>query len=901
VGFEVTRPLFLGAGVLALVIIVAIWRLFPPPLPVRRARISLGLRTLIVVLLTAALAGFQVQTTPSAQSLLVVADLSASVQSALDSEAAAVRRILQQRQGDNRAGVLSFGRDPQLEVNISKDPQFGEFQSQPNPHYTDIAAALQLGGSILPDDSRRHIVLISDGRANLGDAVGEARLLRAEGVRVDTVALPVPLGAEAYVDRLDAPRTLTQGQQADAQALIVSNTATPVTVRWYLDRTLVNTMQLDLPVGETTVKQTVKPAEPGFHAVRVVIDAVRDTYAENNLGEALIQVVGPPRVLLVENTLGEAASLEAALHSTGIGTAAVTPNQLPRSAADLAAYQAVVLVNIPAASLGADGMALLQASVRDLGTGLVVIGGTESYGPGGYAGTPLETALPVQIQLPLDMQKPPVAVVLVLESTESGQGDQILRGAAESVVDQLTPRDSVGVTDGGMGMVIPLAPLTDKAAVKRKIEALNLGDPMSYAPDLGAADQALTKTKAAIKHVILFGDGDTFDRTYQSAITAMHGRGITVSTVAIAANATDASLMQSMAGWGHGRFYQSNSLQDVPQIFLKETREALKPWIVEGRIAPQLASLADVIPGVPLDSFPTISGYVATTSRAAADIVLKSPQGDPLLATWQYGLGRVLAWTSDAQGRWTAGLLQWPSANRFFGDIVHASLPQPGDPALQIETRVQGDHTHLLVTAPTTSGATVTVNAVTPDLAGASLTLSPTGPGRFEGDLPTDQVGSYLLHVSESAGGVVRHTTTSGLVVPYSPEYRDLGTNVATLKAIAQAGGGVLLSDVSQAFRLPVPSVHAARPISELLLVLAILLFPVDVALRRLIFRLEDMPAWRRALQRAPAPAVPAEATVTRLRERVEGVRAARAAQPRTPKKPPEDPTGELLSRRRRR
>ena len=900
-GFEVTRPLFLGAGVLALLIIVAVWRFFPPPLPPRRARISLGLRTLIVLLLTASLAGFQIQTTPPAQSLLVVADLSASVQSALDSEAVAVRRILQQRTGDNRAGVLSFGRDPQVEVNISKDPQFGEFQSQPNPHYTDLAAALQLGGSILPDDSRRHIVVISDGRQNLGDAVGEARLLRAEGVRVDTVALPVPLGAEVYVDRLDAPRTLTQGQQADAQALIVSNTATRATVRWYLDRTLISAVPLDLPIGETIVKQTVKPTEPGFHALRIVVDAVRDTYAENNLGETLIQVVGPPRVLLVENAVGDSASLEAALHSTGIGTAAITPDRLPRSAADLAAYQAAVLVNIPASSLGTDGMALLQASVRDLGTGLVVIGGADSYGPGGYAGTTLETTLPVQIQLPQDMQKPPVAVVLVLESTESGQGDQILRGAAEAVVDQLTPRDLVGVTNGNMGnVVVPLGPLTDKAAIKRQIENMSLGDPFSYAPDLQAAEQALTKASAAIKHVILFGDGDTQKDT-ESVITAMHGKGITVSTVAIAANASDASVMQAMAGWGHGRFYQSNSLQDVPQIFLKETREALKPWIVEGRIAPQLASLADVIPGVPLDSFPPLTGYVATTPRAAADIVLKSPQGDPLLATWLYGLGRVMAWTSDAQGRWTAGLLQWPSANRFFGDIVHASLPQPGDPALQIETRVQGDHTHLLVTAPATSGATVTVNAVTPDLADASLTLSPTGPGRFEGDLPTDQVGSYLLRVSESAGGVVRHTTTTGLVVPYSPEYRDLGTDVATLKAIAQAGGGTLLTDISQAFRVPVPSVQAARPISEILLVLAILLFPVDVALRRLIFRLEDMPAWRTALQRAPAAAVPAEATVTRLRERVEGVRAARAAQPRAPKKPPDDPTGDLLARRRRR
>ena len=900
-GFEITRPLFLGAGVVALAVIVAAWRVFPPPLSRGRARLSLGVRTLIVILLTASLAGFQVQTSPSNQSLLVAADLSASVQSARDSEATTVRRILQQRQGEDRAGVLGFGRDPQVEVSISNAPQFGEFQSQPNPQFTDLAAALQLGGSLLPEDSRRHIVVVSDGRSNLGDAVAEARLLRAEGIRVDTVPLSVPLGAEVYVDRLDAPRALTQGQQATAQAVIVSNTATPATIRWYLDRTLITTSQAALPVGETTVTQLVTPNQPGFHSVRIVVDPVRDTYAENNLGEALIQVVGPPRVLLVQNTLGEAASLESALHSTGIGTSTITPDQLPRSASDLAAYQAVVLVNIPAASLGTDAMTLLQASVRDLGMGLVVIGGADSYGPGGYAGTALETTLPVQIQLPQDMQKPPVAVMLVLESTESGTGDQVLRGAAEAVVDQLTPRDMVGVTNGSMGtVVVPLAPLTDKAAVKRKIEGIGLGDPPSYTPDLNAADQALTHASASLKHIILLGDGDASDN-YQPVITAIHAHGITVSTVAIASIMSDAGLMQEMAGWGHGRFYQSNSIADIPQIFLKESREALKPWIVEGRIAPQLASLADVIPGVPLDSFPPLSGYVATTPRAAADVVLKSPQGDPLLATWQYGLGRVMAWTSDAQGRWTAGLLQWPSANRFFGDIVHSSLPQPGDPALQVETRVQGDHTHLLVTAPATSGATVTVSAVTPDLADASLTLSPTGAGRFEGDLPTDQVGSYLLHVNESAGGVVRHTTTAGLVVPYSPEYRDLGTDLPSLKAIAQAGGGVVLSDVSQAFRLPVPSVKAALPISELLLVLAILLFPLDVALRRLVFRLEDVPAWRAAMQRAPAPAMPAEATVTRLRERVEGVRAARAAQPRAPKKPPDDPTGDLLARRRRR
>jgi len=261
-----------------------------------------------------------------------------------------------------------------------------------------------------------------------------------------------------------------------------------------------------------------------------------------------------------------------------------------------------------------------------------------------------------------------------------------------------------------------------------------------------------------------------------------------------------------------------------------------------------------------------------------------------------------MAWTSDAQGRWTAGLLRWPDANRFFGDIVHYTLPQAGDPALQMETQVQGDHTHLLVTAPTYSGAEVAVSSVTPDLSDQQLTLASTGPGRFEGDLPADQVGSYLVHVSESAGGVVRHSNTFGVVVPYSPEYRDLGTDLNRLHAIALAGGGSLLTDVAQVYSLPVPATQAAVAIEEWLLVIALLLFPVDVALRRLILRVEDVPAWKQAFQRKPARAIAAEAALTRLKERVAGVREERAAKsaPPEPKPPPDKTIEELRARRRR-
>jgi len=144
VGFELTRPLLLGAGVIALAVVFFTWSRLAPPLAPARARLSLGLRVLIVLLLTGALAGFAFQTSPPEQSVMVLADLSASTQNAVDRETATVHQILAQRQGKDRAGVVSFGRDPQVEVNVGTDPQFAEFESRPNANYTDLASALQL-------------------------------------------------------------------------------------------------------------------------------------------------------------------------------------------------------------------------------------------------------------------------------------------------------------------------------------------------------------------------------------------------------------------------------------------------------------------------------------------------------------------------------------------------------------------------------------------------------------------------------------------------------------------------------------------------------------------------------------------------------------------------------------
>src|SRR5919201_1568976 len=194
VGFDMTRPAALAADALAILLIIAIWRWSPPPLSRPRARFSLGLRITLLLLLTFARAGLPLEAVPSNQALMVSADLSASTQGALDSEAEAARAILRARHADDPAGVLGFALQPQVEVPIGADSQFAEFQSRPNRDYTDIAAALRLSGSLLPLTARRHVVLVSDGRGNLGDAVAEARLLRAQGIRVDTLPVAVPAG-----------------------------------------------------------------------------------------------------------------------------------------------------------------------------------------------------------------------------------------------------------------------------------------------------------------------------------------------------------------------------------------------------------------------------------------------------------------------------------------------------------------------------------------------------------------------------------------------------------------------------------------------------------------------------------------------------------------------------------
>jgi uncharacterized membrane protein len=488
-------------------------------------------------------------------------------------------------------------------------------------------------------------------------------------------------------------------------------------------------------------------------------------------------------------------------------------------------------------------MQVLQAFVRDLGRGLVVSGGDNSYGVGGYTGTPLEETLPVSMQIPQHKDTPSIAVVLIVESLENDAGINISKVAAKGVISLLTPRDQVGISDAYGSLIVPMQHVTNRAAIDHTIDTMNPDDPPSYMPDLVNAEQVLLHTNAKIKHVILLGDGDAYDN-YFAQVTKMANEHITVSTVETNASTfADFNTMQQIATWGKGRFYRADNPSTIPQILLKETQQAARRAIVEESFVPAIVGAHPILTG--LGAVPILTGYVATTPKPAAQLVLISGQDDPVLAVWQYGLGRVAAWTSDALGEWTANWLRWGNAARWWANLVTWTLPSANS-ELNVNTQVVGGTGQMTVDLPpgSTAGAggeqQVSVTIINPDLSKSTVTLQPTAPQRWQGSFPAEQVGAYLLQVTwqaknGSANGS-RLTSTTGLVVPYSPEYLDTGTNRGFLAQLAAADGGSLLgaTDYTAAFAGNLQPVSAAIPIVFWLLALAALLLPLDVALRRL-------------------------------------------------------------------
>ncbi len=817
------------------------WRDGPFNLGSRRRVVALATRLVIVTVIVLGLCGLSLSLPQRKEAVVFVADRSASNAGNRSSMEATVNAAAAQRPRDGVVGVVSVGRDAVVEQPASPLTSFDGFQAPIDTDYTDLERGLELASSTLPGGYRRRIVVMTDGRQNVGDALSTARLLRDQGVRIDVLPEHSVGGPDARVDSVDIPQQLHTRERFTLTVSLHSNVNTPARIDIYRDHTLLMSQQERIVAGESEYAFPQGALQPGVHTYQVRISPRTDTVPQNNMGSAVTSVQGAPRVLVIAFVSTDAINVVRSLRSTGIEADLRGPQQVVPTLSFLQRYASIVLVNTPTAALDPALLDDFVPYVRDLGRGLVVIGGEDAYALGSYGHTPLEQVLPVSMELPKRKELPSVAVALLIESLEATLPVDISREAGIGVIKLLTERDLVGVNDapddGTAGWVIPLEHPRDKAAMYRIITDMHPGDPNTYTPFLKQAFEALKATHARVKHIILLGDGDAQSPSYQAVVQAMHAGGVTISTVVTnAATPSDYQTMRNIARWGGGRYYRADNVANVPRIFLREARTLTRSGVVTGRFYPEALSSNPILRDV--HRVPSLDGYVATSAKPSAEVVLASRKLDPVLATWQYGLGRTAAWTSDAAGLWTRSWLTAPGANRFWSNLVSWTFPASTPNHLFAATSAGSGQGQISVATPLILGLSpsVTARVVSPDLHATTVELQPSAPGRYRGTFPAGRQGAYFVSVEARGAGHVQ-TGRSGLDVPYSAEYQTTGADMSFLRDLAGAGGGSLISSPAAAWQDNLAAVYDQRSLADPLWLLALLLLPIDIGLRRLVVR----------------------------------------------------------------
>jgi uncharacterized membrane protein len=863
-----------------------------PPL---RRWLGVALRLLIGLGLVLGLAGAQLVQAVDDLSVVFVLDLSDSVPAAEQERAEVfIRQAVTAMPSGDKAAIVAFGEDALVERLASEEQNLPPIASVPRANRTDVAAAIRLGLALFPEESQKRLVLLSDGLQNAGDALAQVNLAAARGVEIVAVPLSAPPAEqEAFVAELQVPAAVRQGQNFAATAVVKSTLAQEATLHLFGDGRLLNSKTVALQPGTNRVQLSLTAQETGFRRYQVELVPALDTRPQNNLASGFTVVHGPPQVLIAEGEPGEADELRRALDAAGIEVTVVAPKALPADLAGLSSFDAAVLADVPAEALPDGAMAALPLYVRELGRGLVMIGGEHGYGAGGYLRTPLEEALPVDIDVRSRTKEPNVALVLAVDKSGSmgrchcddpdalpGQYERVETGlpkvdiAKDAVVrarEVLGPLDYLGVVAFNENALwaLHLQQLVDATTLQNAVGGLQAEGQTNVWAGLSQAEEALLETQARIKHIILLTDGWSHAGDYGALTARLAEEGITLSVVA--AGGGSAEYLRALAESGGGRYYPAPTMQDVPQIFLKETIQAVGSYIVEEPFYPLPAGVTPVLRGLDPATLPALLGYNGSTPKTTAQVPLLSPRGDPLLAHWQYGLGRAVAWTSDLKGQWASDWVAWERFNTFVAQLVGWTLPEPADEGLQVTLHTDGAEVRFEVDSRDQEGRPrdllgTEATLVGPELTYDALKLEQTAAGRYEGRAEVGQPGTYLVQiVQRDAGGEPVAQQTAGLVVPYSPEYKQLGQGDALLRELAHATGGTMLETPTAAFAPTRQPARRARPLWPPLLLLAALLFPLDVAMRRLRLTAAD----RRRLAEWARGRLPGRPAQRRVREPV--------------------------------
>ena len=849
--------------------------------PKNQRNLSLGIRCLVVLLLITAACGPVLLRSTAKQMIVFAVDQSESIDDAARKKADEflAKAIVQAKADDAEVRFLKFDRVPeqiqqewtQLDsrdvarvestdvVDLAKDPDAqgfltrstttalpkntNEHEDARNQRGTNIEAAIRTAIASMPPSRVPRVVLLSDGNTTDG---GDPLAAAADGgVPIWTVPLPVRSEPEVQLTRVEAPMQVRQGQPFYVEVVVSSNQDAEGFVDLYRGDIQIgekNGQPLTIKKGENTFrfKQSVLGKRQETFAAR--LRGFTDTLLDNNESSTIVYAQGRPRVLLVDIDTDQTDSLRWALDEQSIDVEVRPPEGIPTDLSELQGYECLILSNVPATAMSMRQMDLIRIYVQDLGGGLIMLGGDQSFGLGGYYRTQIEEILPVRSNFEKEREKPSLAMMLVIDKSGSMGGEKIelAKDAARAAVELLGPRDALGVIafDGDSYTVSELRTAADRGSISDAIGTIEASGGTSMYPAMADALDALRGASAKLKHVILMTDGVSSPGDFQGAASDMSASRITLTTVALGQGASE-ELLEELAEIGGGRYYFCDDPQSVPQVFAKETVEASKSAINELPFTPQVVRPSSVLEGIEMDLAPLLLGYVVTRPKPTAEFILATEAGDPLLTWWRYGFGMTVAFTSDAKSRWAGEWLSWPDFGTFWAQIIRHAMRKDDNRGVYIDVTREGEQTRIAMDSVDENGrfiekAETMVTVIDPKLGRTQVEMQQTAPGRFETVIETPGRGAYHIDLAQQRADGTRQRSSRGVTIGYSDELKLLPLGEPTLRQIATASNGRYDPTPESIAEPDQRTAREPKPLWPWLLMTALGLFVADVAFRRI-------------------------------------------------------------------
>jgi uncharacterized membrane protein len=912
--FSPLAALALFAGLGAIVVLLGIHSM--AGLGRVRKWVAIGVRLGVLLLVILILGDIKLVRKNTDVELMIVRDISRStelvgdfpgkfLQSSIDDYllASTTKDSSPSRREGDRVGEISFNEHAYIDAIPSPRLSLEARAIRDRGSGTDAAGAIQLGLASMGNDSMHRMLLIWDGNATAGDLNTALAAVSSQHVPIDVMPLHYNVEHEVMMDKFIAPSHRQEGQ--------------PFSIDVYIDNKNAQNVEGDLSVtdngklipltgGKTTERIALKPGPnveriglPAqnvgvhqFHSTITNIDNVVAsvggdaspvaTQLDNKSADSFTYVQGQGRVLLVDNTdpahlVDSGRFLRQALAGEKINVVSITPEQFPSNAIELQGYDTVILANVPRGSGGLSDVqeAIVAQYVHDTGGGLVMIGGPETFGAGGWEGSRLEQELPVTMEVPAQRQIPKGALVLIMDPAEAPDGNYWGEQCAIKAMEALSSQDEVGVItyafSNGQGSRwdAPLAVKGDGSKVLAALKNWELGDMPSFdqsirlALDGANGEPGLIASTARAKHIVLITDDDP-QMPEEDVIQRLIDNKISVSTITVyphqAGNVAYGvrELAKRTGGKSYGPF--EGNLAPLPQIFIKEATVVKRSIVQEdahGIPVVLAATSSDLVKGIPPGALPPLYGYDLTGRRDNPLIevpITAGPKRDPVLAHWQAGLGKVAVYTGDAFNRWDANWVGTGMYEKFWSQMVRGVSRSPFSSDFETEMTTDGDKGHIVVRAQKEGNAFNNFLNIAGTIAGgADLTPHPirllqTGPGTYEADFDASAQGSYIGYLTYAAQDGKQGSLLAGTTVNSSPEMRDLQSNDALLSQIAERTGGRVLKpfDVSSAdlfTRDGLAVTDSPQSIWDLLVPWLLALIIVDVAVRRIAW---DWPAIRR-------------------------------------------------------